>query len=108
MQMSGTRGKNLYALIDIIVNRTSVSDEKATSDEKPDAVVSVIDGASFGRTIAYGEVKPEAQAINHNLVNKDLDRLGRLAKGASDTNGTTLAFAFLVVGKYAVDVLLSL
>jgi hypothetical protein len=85
-----------------------VSDERAISDEKPDAIVSVIDVASFGRTIAYGEVKPEVQSISHNLVNKDLDCLGRLAKGALDTNGTTLAFAFLVVGKYAVNVLLSL
>lgn len=85
-----------------------MSDDKAASDEKPDSIVSVIDGASFGRTIAYGEVKPEVQAINHNLVNKDLERLGRLAKGALDTNGTTLAFAFLVVGNYPVDVLFNL
>lgn len=85
-----------------------MSDEKAISDEKPDATMSIIDGALFGRTIAYEEVRPEVQAVNRNLVNKDLDRLGRLAKGAIDTNDTTLAFAFLVVGKYAADVLLSL
>ncbi|KAG1051240.1 hypothetical protein G6F43_006536 [Rhizopus delemar] len=85
---------------EIMFRWTSVSDEKAISDEKPDAIISIIDGASFGRTIAYGEVKPEVQAVNHNLVNKDLDRLGRLAKGAIDTNGTTLAFAFLVVGNH--------
>ncbi|ORY97958.1 hypothetical protein BCR43DRAFT_437302, partial [Syncephalastrum racemosum] len=76
---------------------TSISDGKSVSDEKPDAVISVVDGASFGQTIAYGEVKPEAQAMNHSLVNKDLERIGRLAKGASDANGTTLTFAFLVV-----------
>ncbi|KAG1495754.1 hypothetical protein G6F47_008972 [Rhizopus delemar] len=86
---------------EIMFRWTSVSDEKAISDEKPDAIMSIIDSASFGRTIAYGEVKPEVQAVNRNLVNKVLDRLGRLAKGAIDTNDTTLAFAFLVVGSHA-------
>jgi hypothetical protein len=74
-----------------------VSDVTAESNEKPDAIVSVVEGASFGRTIAYGEVKPEAQAINHNPVTKDLERIGRLAKDA-----------FLVVGKCSFDDLLSL
>ncbi|KAI8071209.1 hypothetical protein BC940DRAFT_164811 [Gongronella butleri] len=58
---------------------------------------SLVDGASFGRTIAYGEVNPEALAINHNVVN-DLDCIERLAQEASGMNGTSLTLAFIVVG----------
>ncbi|SAM05326.1 hypothetical protein [Absidia glauca] len=85
---------------DIMFRWTSVGDVMAESNEKPDAIVSVVEGASFGRTIAYGEVKPEIHAINHNLVTKDLERIGRLANEATDKNGSTLALAFLVVGHH--------
>lgn len=94
----------MYALVYNISNRTSATDDRNPGDEQPDAVISVTNGASFKRTIAYGEVKPEAQALNHNLVNKDLVRIGRLAKGAIDSNNTKLSFSFLVVGKYAINI----
>ncbi|CAO3646692.1 unnamed protein product [Mucor hiemalis] len=71
---------------EIIFRRTSVTDDKNPGDEQPDAVISVTNGASFKKTIAYGEVKPE---------------------GAIDSNNTKLSFSFLVVGNHATFYLMT-
>ncbi|KAI8381551.1 uncharacterized protein BYT42DRAFT_309243 [Radiomyces spectabilis] len=78
------------------ITRTLVSDEKALSEEKPDAIISVINGASFSRAIAYGIAKSEVQAINHNLVTRTWDALDDWQREHQIPTAPNLAFAFFV------------
>lgn len=76
-----------------------MGDDKSESTARPDAAISIFDGTSFNRTVGYGEIKPERQALKHRLVSMDLVRIGQFAKDVTDTNGTAIAFAFQVIGK---------
>ncbi|ORY99243.1 hypothetical protein BCR43DRAFT_223325 [Syncephalastrum racemosum] len=67
----------------------NVSSSDDSGDDKPamirpDASINIMRNACLGRRIGCGEVKPQAQALNHHLVALDLVRIAHLAKIASD------------------------
>ncbi|KAI8374348.1 uncharacterized protein BYT42DRAFT_499316 [Radiomyces spectabilis] len=77
---------------------TSVSDDDKPAMIRPDASINIMCGASLGRRLGCGEVKPQHQALNHRLVGLDLVRVAHLAKIASDKHKARATFAFIVVG----------
>lgn len=84
------------------INRTSVSDDDKPAMIRPDASINIVSGASLGRRLGCGEVKPQAQALNHRLVGLDLVRVAHLAKIASDEHKARATFAFIVVGTVTI------
>lgn len=70
---------------------------------RPDASINIVRGASLGRRLGCGEVKPQTQALNHRLVGLDLVRVAHLAKIASDKHKARATFAFIVVGTVATS-----
>ncbi|OAD81327.1 hypothetical protein PHYBLDRAFT_161939 [Phycomyces blakesleeanus NRRL 1555(-)] len=66
--------------------RTSVANNKCKSCEmalllaRPDSTISKVMGTEIGQTVGYEEVKPALQALNRELVGKDLVRLALLSK----------------------------
>ncbi|KAL0079579.1 hypothetical protein F4703DRAFT_1201577 [Phycomyces blakesleeanus] len=65
---------------------TSVANNKCKSCEmalllaRPDSTISKVMGTEIGQTVGYEEVKPALQALNRELVGKDLVRLALLSK----------------------------
>ncbi|KAL0079346.1 hypothetical protein J3Q64DRAFT_1870894 [Phycomyces blakesleeanus] len=59
-------------------NLTSVANNKCKSCEmalllaRPDSTISKVMGTEIGQTVGYEEVKPALQALNRELVGKDL------------------------------------
>ncbi|KAG1085187.1 hypothetical protein G6F42_021493 [Rhizopus arrhizus] len=81
----------------IVFRWTSVSDDEKMFTTRPDASMNIACGASLGKRIGCGEVKPQYQALNHQAIAKDLIRVGHLLKDASDKNQTKMTLGFVVV-----------
>lgn len=77
-----------------------MSDDEKMFTTRPDASMNIACGASLGKRIGCGEVKPQYQALNHQAIAKDLIRVGHLLKDASDKNQTKMTLGFVVVGKF--------
>ncbi|KAL7315620.1 hypothetical protein PS15m_004817 [Mucor circinelloides] len=56
----------------VISRWTSVSDDDKPAMIRPDASINIACGASLGRRLGCGEVKPQTQALNRCLVGLDL------------------------------------
>ncbi|KAL7331214.1 hypothetical protein PS15p_203437 [Mucor circinelloides] len=83
-------------ILTVIRNMTSVSDDEKMFTTRPDASMNIACGASLGKRIGCGEVKPQYQALNHQAIAKDLIRVGHLLKDASDKNQAKMTLGFVV------------
>lgn len=71
------------------------------AQNQPDACITKLNGAVWGTSRGFGEVKCFSQADNKYLASKDLVRLGHFTKNAIDVHDMDAVLAFQVMGRHA-------
>ena len=86
------------------IYRTSITNEESKhgyiTKQRPDSVITHLDGLYYGPSLGFVEVKSAKQGNDKFSISNDLVRLGLLSKNSIDRSNARGCLAIQVVGKY--------